>query len=77
MTVGTVVTRAQGFMTSSQSLSFISVHLSWFRRGNAGVHKAIDDSCFICTNTVVTGFMGLCLFPPAHFLDLSYTLYAH
>jgi len=30
-------------MTSSRFRSFISVYLSWVRRGNAGVYKATDD----------------------------------
>lgn len=52
------VTRAQGFMTS-QVLSFISVHLSWVRRTNAGMYEVHDDSCFIVYILVLC--MALCL----------------
>ena len=71
-----VVTRAQGFVTS-QFLSFISVCLSWVRRGNAGAYKVINDtglcfmiihSCWSCVSLFVS-FRS--------FLGFAYTLYTH
>lgn len=69
-----VVNRAQGFVTS-QFLSFISVHLSWVRRRNAGMYKATDDPCFMVFTVVV--FTDHCLFCFPHLLDVAYTLYMH
>ena len=60
---------------TSQFLSFISVHLSWVRRGKAGMYKATGNSCFMVS--VVVAFIDLCLVCFAHFLDVVYTLYTH
>ena len=70
-----VATRVQGFQTSSQLLSFISVYLSWVHRGNAGMYKATYDSCFMAF--VLVWCTVICLFWLAHFLDVGYTLYTH
>lgn len=70
-----VVTRVQGFMTSSQLSSFISVYLSWVRRGNAGMYKASGGSRLVVF--IVVQFIDLCLFCFAYILDVAHTLYTH